>query len=333
VEALLIVFIAILCAIGLAAAVIYGAKAKEAWQTALRSVADQFGVAYDPGTWLRGSSVEGNVDGRHYKLDTFTVSTGKSSQTYTRIVLDTELPKGLELKKEGIFSGLAKTFVGDDVQVGIDRFDDEFLLKGRRDVAVLARLGLRSRKAMWTAVREHGVKLKNGQLAWVVGGMVSDLDRLLSVSESMFELAGALAEHSERPAVALLHHAFSDPDMRFRRRCLAALIDDMPRAPETADALQRAAGEDDPGLRFLAAAAQGAPGLPTIKTLLADERLPQEMRERGATLLGPQYGGGLSIATDEGQGGELSLQADADGGLSEAREAEPAKPRRGKQRQ
>ena len=327
-EALLVVPVAILAIAVVVVALWLSSKTMEKWRDTLQTVATELGISHDPGTWLKAASSSGQIGEHHYKLDSYTVSSGKSSQTFTRIVLDVSLPSELELKKEGMLSGLAKAFVGEDVQVGIEAFDEKFLLKGRRDVAVLARLGYRSRVAMMKAIGKHGVKVRKGQVEWIGNGLVNDAARLLDISRAMLELADALTEHSGRPAEALLHHAFHDKHPRFRRRALEALLTELGRSHEAAEALTRAEQDPDPGVRFLAARQRGEPGLDTIHALLSEQGLPAEMREEAAALLGPRFGGGLSLSSDA-QAGELSLQHAEEGALSEA---EPAR-RRKKQTQ
>jgi hypothetical protein len=212
--------------------------------------------------------------------------------------------------------------------VGIDAFDEKFLLKGRRDVAVLARLGYRSRVAMMQAIGKHGVKVRKGQVEWVESGLINDREKLLAVSAVMIELADALTEHSGRPAQALLHHAFHDKHPRFRRRSLEALLTELGRSHEASQALEQAEVDPDAGIRFLAARQRGEAGLDTIHGLLSERDLPAEMREEAAALLGPRFGGGLSLSS-EAQAGELSMQRADEGALSEA---EPARAHRPKQK-
>ncbi len=328
-EALLFIPLALLVVAIVVFAIWASSKAMEKWRNTLQAVAAELDIAYDAGTWLKPSFSAGAVGEHQYKLDSYTVSTGKSSQTYTRIVLDTRLPGQLDLKKEGLLSGFAKAFVGEDIQVGIDDFDERFLLKGRRDVAVLARLGFRSRKAIRGAIGRYGVKVAKGQLTWYEGGLCTDTEKLMAISRAMLELADALTEFSGPPARALLHHAFEDEVPAFRRRALEGLLTELGRSDEARQALARAADDPDPGIRYVAARHQGEAGLDTIHALLTEGGLPEEMRGEAAALLGPRYGGGLSLSA-EAQAGGLSMQQAEEGALSEA---EPARMRRKKQTQ
>jgi hypothetical protein len=283
------------------------------WEEALGLLAQHVdGLVLEPRRpWSR---VTGRVQGFEVEVATSGDSNGQS----TRIEVAAGLPRSLNLRVE---HGLD---FGADVQAGIHAFDQRFRLAGRRDIAVLARLGDRTRQAMWAAVHEHGVSIRDGVIRWRTQGTVLDADKLKAVVPAMIELAAALRQHGDRPAVELLHHAFEDPDLLFRRRCLEALLDSLRQSPEAEQALERAEQDPDPGIRYLAARERG--DLDAIHALVDSGELPSAMRSGAIMLLGPRYGGGLSIA-DEGQEGGLSLQADAEGALSEAREAEPP-PRR-----
>ncbi len=236
----------------------------------------------------------------------------------TTIQLTTGLPETLGLRRSHSLD------LRRDHQVGIERFDERFRLEERRDVAVLARLGERTRTAMWAAVDEGGVQVRGGDLVWQKEG-TRDLAALTRVIGLMVELAEALCEHDGRPAEGLLHHAFEDPDPCFRRRCLDALLTSLRRAPEAEEAIARAADDPDPEIRYLAAKARGDDGLAAIRQLV-DEGLPEPTRGEAVALLAPRFGGGLSVAPG-GQSGAVSLEPEAAAGLSEA--PRPAKQKQG----
>jgi hypothetical protein len=68
-------------------------------------------------------------------LDTYTVSTGKSSTTYTRMRTPFENLDGLQFKiyREGFFSSIGKMFGAQDIEIGDRFFDDSFIIKGNRE--------------------------------------------------------------------------------------------------------------------------------------------------------------------------------------------------------
>lgn len=327
-EALATFFAVVAGTVVTAAVIFFSLARRNRWRDTLSYLADSYGLRFSPGTFFKGSVAEGSVGEFGLKFDSYTVSTGKSSQVYTRVVVSTGLPKGLSLKKEGLFSGFKKVFTGSDVEVGIDDFDDAFLIDGARESAVLSRLGARSRAAIWNAIGATGATLKDGQIRWTTSGLVTDTARLRGVADALLELATALSDHAGSNADCLARHVGTDPDVAFRRTCLEALMRDLPNAPQTAAALREATRDADVGLRFLAAKSLGAEGLEVIRALLREGGLPEDMRREAAALLGPSYGGGLALSP-EGDAGGLSLQSGAgEGALSEAAEATPAARRR-----
>lgn len=297
------------------------------WKQTMQAVADSLKIQYDPGAWNKSASAYGLVNRFHVKVDSYTVSSGNSSQVYTRIVVGTDLPRSLRFKKEGMFSGFKKMFTGSDVEVGIDQFDDAFLLEGGRELDVLTRMGGRARAAMWQAIGAAGAEVKDGEIVWTTGGRVKDAGKLIATTRALVELARALSEHPGSNAAALLEHASSDRDARFRRTCLQALIREMPTTEATRKAVERAAHDADAGMRYLAAKTRGTAGHELIRALLRSGELPQELRGEAAALLGPGFGGGLALAPEGDVAGRLAIREEAgEGALSEAADP-PRRPR------
>ena len=68
-------------------------------------------------------------------LDTYTVSNGKTSTTYTRMRAPFENLDGLQFKiyREGFFSSIGKMFGAQDIEIGDRFFDDSFIIKGNSE--------------------------------------------------------------------------------------------------------------------------------------------------------------------------------------------------------
>lgn len=91
---------------------------------------------------------EGGIFGKdrvvaHYKewtitLDTYTVSTGKSSTTYTRMRAPFVNKDGFWFKiyRAGLFSDFGKRLGMEDIDVGFPEFDQEFVIKGNYEEKV-----------------------------------------------------------------------------------------------------------------------------------------------------------------------------------------------------
>jgi len=302
---------------------------KEKWKKSVKAVADALQLQVDPGSFTRSASAYGLRGPFSVKVNSYTVKTGDGAQVYSQVVVGTDLPRSLRFKKEGMFSGFKKVFTGADVEVGMERFDDAFLLEGRRELDVLSRMGARSRSAIWRAIGTSGAELKDGKITWTTRGHVKDGARLIATARGLLNLATALSDHPGGNAVALLEHIKNDPSARFRRTCLEAMLDKLPKAPETAEAVEFAAADADPGMRYLAASSLGPAGHEIIRALLREGNLPEDLRGEAAALLGPGYGGGLALAPEAPDAaGGLAIKHEAgEGALSEV--AEPARRPRG----
>ena len=72
-------------------------------------------------------------------LDTFTVSNGKQTTTYTRMRAPYVNPGGFRftIYRKGFFSDIAKWLGMQDVQVGHEPFDSDFIIKGSSEAEVV----------------------------------------------------------------------------------------------------------------------------------------------------------------------------------------------------
>ena len=106
---------------------VFGPSKEEMWSQLSREI----GADYQPGGFFK----EGKVVLTHREwqitLDTYTVSTGKSHVTYTRIRAPFVNPDGFRFNiyRKGIFSGIAKLLGTQDIEIGDAYFDDEFIIQ------------------------------------------------------------------------------------------------------------------------------------------------------------------------------------------------------------
>lgn len=107
---------------------LFGPSKEEIWQQLAAEIGANF---VDGGFW--GKDV---VQAKHREwtitLDTYTVSSGKSSTTYTRIRAP-YINKDcfyFTIYQKSIFSALGKFFGMQDVEVGYPQFDEDFIIKG-----------------------------------------------------------------------------------------------------------------------------------------------------------------------------------------------------------
>ncbi len=166
---------------------------RRAWSAA----ASQANLTFEPGNlWGRGMKVQGVYRGHELVLDTFSVYYGDSRKIYTRVILPTSNPAGLQLEifEEGLLGKLGKALGMKDVQVGNDAIDQRFIIRGQpedRVASLFTSINLQQR--LLEARRLH-FKLAGSQLSCQRPGAVRDESILMSI----FDLIVDLADQIER---------------------------------------------------------------------------------------------------------------------------------------
>ncbi len=107
---------------------LFGPSKEEIWQ----QFSAQIGGNLVEGGFWQGSKVEARHGEWTVTLDTYTVSTGKSSITYTRMRAPYANPDGFvfAIYRQGVFSTIGKWLGMQDVCVGYPEFDEAFIIKG-----------------------------------------------------------------------------------------------------------------------------------------------------------------------------------------------------------
>jgi len=110
---------------------LFGPSKEEIWR---QFCAQTGGTLVEGGFW-QGSKVEARHGEWTVTLDTYTVSTGKSSITYTRMRAPYANPDGFifAIYRKGIFSSIGKWLGMQDVCVGYPEFDEAFIIKGNNE--------------------------------------------------------------------------------------------------------------------------------------------------------------------------------------------------------
>ncbi|MBN1888740.1 MAG: hypothetical protein JW850_12155 [Thermoflexales bacterium] len=176
--------------LGLAFAYFNRQRRRQAWT----ELAERTGLTFEPGGFLGGGRVTGNYRGYDLRLDTFTRRHGRSSTTYTRIVLSLSNPTSLELalSNEGVFGKLGKLLGAQDIQTGDEELDRRFVVKGQPAEAIVTLLtagGLRYR--LLETPSSFKLELKNQQLYYEQRGAERNVDHLQSTLTLLSELAAA----------------------------------------------------------------------------------------------------------------------------------------------
>ena len=178
---------------------LFGPSKDEIWNL----LAQQIGGEFKAGGWWKGRSrVDAQVGQWVVTLDTFTVNTGKSSVTFTRMrspFVNREAFR-FTITRAGIFSPIARVLGFQDVEVGDPAFDKAFVIKTNDEPRVrtlLADADLRAKLALQPSLTLSvlddegwfGAKFPEGvdELKFHTVGIIKDLVRL----QRLFELFAA----------------------------------------------------------------------------------------------------------------------------------------------
>lgn len=170
----------------------YQERLFQVWQR----TAQQLGGHFQPpvGPWYnRGSmNITATVSGTSVLVDHYTVNTGKSSVTYTRIRANAEGAGKLSIKiyKEHIFSTLGKALGFQDVQLGDPSFDPIFMVKANDEE--LARIWIHAevRRLIAGALPYH-FTLKDGAVTTIRVRIEDNPELLEAAVRATAELASA----------------------------------------------------------------------------------------------------------------------------------------------
>ena len=115
---------------------LFGPCKDEIWSQLAREI----GAVHQPGTFWKNGKVAAKHDEWTITLDSYTVSTGKSSVTYTRIRAPYVNPDSFRFRiyRKGFFSDLGRMLGMQDVEVGHQPFDEQFIIQGTDEKKLLA---------------------------------------------------------------------------------------------------------------------------------------------------------------------------------------------------
>src|SRR5438477_46492 len=113
---------------------IFGPSKDEIW----RELSDQVGGNFVQTGFFSKTKIEVHHKQWTITLDTFTESSGETSQIYTRIRAPYVNKDGFRftIYRKGIFSNLGKLLGMQDIEIGEPVFDDAFIIKGNDEAKV-----------------------------------------------------------------------------------------------------------------------------------------------------------------------------------------------------
>ena len=171
---------------------IFGSNRDEIW----RQLSDEIGGEFVEGSFTKSSRVKVQIKEWVVTLDTFTVSTGNSSTTYTRMRAPYVNPDQFRftIYRRSVFSILGKLLGMQDVSIGEAAFDEAFIIKANDEAKVrqlfqIAKLRemVASQPRIHLTVKDDegwfGAEFPEGvdELCFQVGGVLKDIDQLKSL--------------------------------------------------------------------------------------------------------------------------------------------------------
>jgi hypothetical protein len=187
---------------------LFGASKKEIWT----ELAEEIQANYIEGALLKGSRIE--YKHRHWTiyLDTYTVSTGQSSVTYTRMRVPFIYLKDMYFKiyKKSIFSSIGKSLGMQDIAIGNNTFDQKYILKGNDEAGIKSlfldstiRLLIETQSRFKLEIKD---RKKSGitnerELIFITSSVIKDKERL----KNLFELFKKIMDELERKVICATH--------------------------------------------------------------------------------------------------------------------------------
>jgi len=175
----------------------FGPSRDEIW----RQLSEEIGARHVDGGWLKADKVQARHGEWTVTLDTYAVSTGKATIIFTRMRAPYVNPDGFRftIYRKGFFSEIAKFLRMQDIEVGVEPFDSDFIIKGN-DEHKVRRLLLSSRIRELISIQPEihfsvkddegwfGPEFPQGvdELHFNVVGVIKDVERL----KRLYELFG-----------------------------------------------------------------------------------------------------------------------------------------------
>jgi hypothetical protein len=181
---------------------LFGPSRDDIW----KQLSTAMGAEFVEGGFLKSGKVEARHGGWTITLDTYTVSTGHSHVTYTRMRAPFVSRDGFRFKiyRKGLFSDLGKRLGMQDIDVGHStHFDDSFIVQGNEESKVRSLFADAEIRALIEAQPEIHLELKDDEgffrkifpegvdeLVFHVRGVIKDIDRL----RKLFDLFAAVLD-------------------------------------------------------------------------------------------------------------------------------------------
>lgn len=197
---------------------LFGPNKKEIWQ----QLAEEINASYINNGFWKGDRVEAHVDNWTVVLDTYVVSTGKATITYTRMRAPFVNLGNFYFKiyRSGMFTELGKMFGMQDINVGYEDFDNDFVIKSNNEEKVRQLFSNGNIRAMIQDQPHINLEIKDDEgtfrahfpqgvdeLCFMVTGDIKDIELLKELyelfAEVLRELCNMEVASTEKPKVVI----------------------------------------------------------------------------------------------------------------------------------
>ena len=196
----------------------FGQSKEEMW----RQLSSETGADYVKGGFWKGAKVQASHGQWIITLDTYAVSTGKSTMVFTRLRAPYVNPDQFRFKiyRRGFFSDIGKRLGMQDIEVGYPDFDRDFIIKGTDEGKLRALFdNPRVRELIIAQPQIHFMVKDNegsfgpnfpddtDELCFHVSGIIKDVERLKLLfelfAETLDQLCHIGSAYEETPKVQL----------------------------------------------------------------------------------------------------------------------------------
>ena len=184
---------------------IFGPSKREVWS----QLSEFIGADYVDGGFFGKNKVVVHVKEWTITLDTYTVSTGKSSITYTRMRAPYINKDGLYFRiyKAGIFSDLGRLLGMQDIQIGFEEFDTDYVIKGNNAEKIRELFSKTSIRSLIELQPRFSLQIKDDEgwfgesfpegvdeLYFSVAGVIRDIDLLKALFDLFADVLDYMCE-------------------------------------------------------------------------------------------------------------------------------------------
>ena len=196
----------------------FGPSKEEIW----RQLCTELGAEYVQGGFWKRDKVQATHDEWTITLDTYAVSTGKTTMVFTRLRAPYVNPDHFRftIYRRGLFSEIAKWLGMQDIVVGHEDFDRDFIIKGTEQTKLRALFDNPKLRELIAAQPKIHLTAKDNdgywgvdfpgdtdELCFHVGGIIKDVERLKLLfelfAETLDQLCRIGSAYEEAPKLKL----------------------------------------------------------------------------------------------------------------------------------